>query len=193
MRDLVQLRPRLLARSSHEDVLDDARRLAPHRQHLKAYLRNGGQIDNPLQLLNAQEQIRYEAYLARWEALPPNSRCCLDDLVCHLGDNPLGGWLTWSAKGCKVPTMRRSSGLLAIPKFARLLTLREQYAAMGYPVFDDLAAAAQVKVFSMWTRGLTHPNMKRALGNSMAVASVGVFAAVVLACTRYKQSFWEPY
>jgi site-specific DNA-cytosine methylase len=169
-------------------------RVSACRKHLRSKRRGGWTPTEPYQVLTGHENARLRNYISRYIRLQfeGNQRCPWEDLVCHLGDDPISGWVTWSANSGVIPTIRRSSGLLAMPAHNRLLTLRELYLCMGYPTFQRIADAARIPFFDIWSAGLSHSDMKKALGNSMVVSSVGSFVAVVLACLRYKERWSTP-
>jgi hypothetical protein len=99
-----------------------------------------------------------------------------------LGDNPEKR-LTWSANGC-MPSQRLNGGLLWCPRLRRMVTGKERLAAMGFPSFPHLAAAAGVVQLAA---DLSPSEATRACGNAMHLASVGLMLLVLLACTSPKQ------
>ncbi len=64
----------------------------------------------------------------------------------------------------------------------RFVCTKEQFAAMGFPVFRCLANAAEVPVLSMPPG--TYSQRRRGLGNTMHVANVGVVLALALSCIQ---------
>jgi len=100
-------------------------------------------------LLTAGERDRCRQYMQRFAASSRGNALADPDLVCNLGDNPAGGWLTWSAPpqrhGCtssgihRLPTLRRSWTLQWLPAYGRWLTGSERLALMGFPSTEPLA------------------------------------------------------
>ena len=138
-----------------------------------------------MDLWSEQELLRADEYVRRYEQM--NSRREWWNLVRHLGDDPRGGWVTWSAHSNKLPTIRKSSGLHAMPAAHRHLTMRELYASMGFPVTPLLASVSQVPLYNPWRNSLTYARSRQALGNSHIVPNVGCVTAVMLACCRQRQ------
>jgi hypothetical protein len=107
------------------------------------------------------------------------------DAIYHLGDDP-DHRCVWTGAG-RMPRFRRSMGVLWHPATRTLVTGRERLAAMGWPIYDSLAARAgtsvPIHVASMPTR-----QQSQAAGNSYHVALAGVFQFVSLACTRFVSS-----
>ena len=170
----------MTAFTSAQDVLEDTCALAQNRQHIR---RSGLTAPtSALQAWNPAEIQRCGTYVDKWSRLPPSARCAWDQLIVHLGDNPSSGWTTWSAKSGAIPTIRKSSGILAWPAGGRHLTQKELYLAMGYPCYSLLAQTAKVPLYSLDLQ--CYGQHRRALGNSMHVASIGVFAACFLASVR---------
>ena len=167
--------------SDATDIALDACLLAQHRHHLRNV-----RMTCIADLLNANEHDRVDAYTNRWASLSSSSRCAPEDLVCHIGDNPGPGWCTWSAVSGAIPTIRRSNGILYMPFARRHVTLKELFAVMGYPSFPSLAAAAGVNCFNVHHHPVSYATMRRALGNSMHVAQIGIWMGVHLACTMPK-------
>ena len=137
---------------------------------------------SPLQAWSPAERERCAVYVQKWEKLHASERCEWPQLVCHLGDNPATGWTTWSAKSQAIPTIRKSSGVFALPAAGRQLTQKELYLAMGYPTYPILAQTAQIPLYEL--NASRHSDHRRALGNSMHVASCGVFVTCFLASVR---------
>ena len=121
---------------------------------------------------------KQRGYLAQYEATwlaqhgeraSANARC-----LFNLGDSPGFG-----AASSRIPTSRRGCTRLWSPHRRQWLTHPERAAAMGFPVYPDLAEAARVP--------LDHAALQApasSLGNAMHVANVGVVVAVV-ACACY--------
>ena len=72
-----------------------------------------------------------------------------------------------------LPTFKRGSGRLWSPSRRRWLVRSERLAAMGYPVFQDLANAARVPREEVALHGPAF-----AIGNAMHVANVGCLLAL---------------
>ena len=66
------------------------------------------------------------------------------DAIFHIGDEP-GYSLSWTLGG-RVPCFRRSMWRLWVASRERFMTVKEKYAALGFPVYSDLAAQAGVPV-----------------------------------------------
>jgi hypothetical protein len=133
---------------------------------------------------------RTEEYARRFLSLA-TEKCSPADLICHVGDNPAGtkvskGWCTWSAKSCRLPTIRRSSGLYMAVFHNRHMLLKELYVAMGYPSYPLTALCCGVPQYEVFLEGLSYFDSLRALGNSMHVASVGSAVGALMLCTQIK-------
>ena len=114
-----------------------------------------------------------------------HSLCEWQDLVVHAGDEPRGGWLTWSAHSRQLPTLRRSSGHYISIFHARHFTLRELFTCMGFPAFPVFADAAGVPVYKFNRSDFSYWDYRRALRNSQHCANVGTVMAAALACCVY--------
>ena len=114
---------------------------------------------------NLQNQRR--RYVKKYGHEPDEDHSCIFDL---------GQTAAWTKNSHGLPTLRTtSSGPLWSPWKRRWLTKRERAAAMGFPVFPDLARKSGVTVCE------EHLGPGR-VGNAMHVASVGVaFAIAVVA------------
>ena len=77
----------------------------------------------------------------------------------------------------QIPTFCRSSSLIWSPHRKRWLLNEEKAAAMGYPVFLDLAGEAGVALDDLVVQG-----GRTAIGNAMHVSCVGCVFLVALAC-----------
>ena len=165
-----------------QDIAQDVAQLGLRRKHVDL-----NHCHHPMQVWTLPELEKASKYVSKYE-VASEPKCEWKDLVCHLGDDPRTekGWVTWSARSSAVPTLRKSGGLIAAPAAQRHLTLKELYLGMGYPTFDFAANVAQVKIYDAW-RGLTYHEARKALGNSMHAAQVGVFVACLLACTGAAQ------
>ena len=167
--------------SDLEDVADDCRRLASTRKSTRCDLADSPE---PMHIWTSAELERADEYVRRWQLLP--EKCGWWDLVTHLGDEPRGGWVTWSGRSNKIPTIRRSSGLYAWPAGHRHLTLRELHGAMGFPVTEALAKVARVPVYQVFRAGLSYSKSRQALGNSQLVPQIGCVAGCLLASCKYR-------
>jgi hypothetical protein len=97
--------------------------------------------------------------------------------VYNLNDNP-SKRCTWSGASGQLPTLTRWIKFW-VPSRGRVILPREAAAAMGWPVFDELASAAGVSASSVeWQT----PAAGGRLGNSMHVANVAMVLAVALSC-----------
>ena len=100
------------------------------------------------------------------------------NLWVYLGDS--AAYKTWSAVSGRLPTYRRSSGLLWSPHYRRWLTGREKLASLGFPVTPAVAMAMGAPMLGV-------KDTKRAAlvaGNAMALSTVGVVELVALCCYR---------
>ena len=139
-------------------------------------------------LLHARERSALALYHTMWRSrfgsVPEEVPWCL----FFLGDNP-SKRATWSANA-SMPSQRLNGGLLWSPGLKRMVTGKERLAAMGFPSFPRLAAAAGVTELA----ALSPAEATRACGNAMHVASVGLMLLVLLSCTapRLEQTLpWE--
>ena len=137
-------------------------------------------------LLLPSEVNRASAYNQKYLFLPEDFRCHRDDLVVHLGDSPQTGWTTWSGVSGVMPTIRRSGGLYYVPQLCRHLTLREMYLSMGYPTFVRQLGQDPTMAYRVFIPGTSWWDARRALGNSMHVAQVGVVVGSLLISSRLK-------
>lgn len=139
----------------------------------------------PERLLSPGERLRLAAYLRRWKQKDWGEASGCSNLVLNLGDNPEAGWLSWSAPKewgghFVIPTLRRAWTVQWLPALRRWLTRSERLVLMGFPAYPELAqlyglpGACQIS----WRTS------KKAVGNAMHVANVGVWQAVVAACVR---------
>ena len=165
-----------MAQSTPEDVMADTSALAATRPSADGWPAGWSYA----------EATRCEAYVNKWLALPEDKKCSWEDLIVHLGDDPRrpNGWTTWSAVSGRIPTVRKSAGLFASPAAARQLTQRELFLSMGYPTYKLLADVAAVPIYDININ--RYHESRRALGNSMHVASVGVFTLCFLASVNPK-------
>ena len=128
-------------------------------------------------LLLQSERDRLENYCSRWwakQGTPPEVDM---DCFVHLGDNP-DERVCWSAS-MRLPTLRRSMGLIYHPATRTILTGRERLCAQGWPVMPDQASAA-----GFWC---DFPDPARAAeyaGNGFHIPTYGIWLAVCLACVR---------
>ena len=175
---LQKLRPSDCLLSSPEDVQEDARAIADMRRHLKQANLAGELTLNTL--LSPKEIERLQVYKEKFFQLEPAERCAYKDLTLHIGDNPAGGWLTWSARSHAVPTLRHATSLYVAVEKSRQVTLRELYGLMGYPAFAALSAAANVPLYNPFQYKRSWSEARKQLGNGMHIACVGVLVAVWL-------------
>jgi hypothetical protein len=148
--------------------------------------RAAGSVDLSYVLTSAEAR-RLDAYLKQWHSKFDSVPHSHSDLVFNLGDNPEAGWLYWSAptrnapRFC-MPTLCRSWRVLWLPAFNRWLTVGERLTLMGFPSHPSLAQQY----------GMSAPYQlpwhiaKQTIGNSMHLANVGVWQAVVAACVIMK-------
>ena len=141
---------------------------------------------DPADVLSPAEKKRLHDYVHKYSNLFQPA-CCWRDLVCHLGDSLATGWTSWSATSCRMPTLRKTGGLMFFPAHNRHLLLREMYLAMGYLTFDVSHWPYSSHGYRVFVEGLTWNDMRQALGNAMHVAQVGSFAGCLLLTTRSRQ------
>ena len=137
--------------------------------------------------LTNKEKERLEAYMRMWRSRFGTDASYHRGLVFNLGDNPDGGWVTWSAPSSRhghfcIPTLRRAWTALWFPSLNRWMTIKERLTMMGFPAYASLARTYSLNsTFSLpWHTG------KQTIGNGMHLANVGVWQAVVAACVMRK-------
>ena len=188
------MRPSAVLCGKKADIDEDLFHIAQYRQHLRGY-RLATQIHSlhPLAALNNSEMTRLRTYTHLWCQLDSGNRCGFEDLAVCLSDEPDGGWVTWSGVSSAIPTLRRSSGLIASPYAQRMFLLRELFASMGFASFPTLAKVAGVPLYQVHKPllGLKYSHMRQALGNAQHVANVGVFSACALACISKRQNLQD--
>lgn len=131
-------------------------------------------------LLTPGEVSRLQAYTESWVQRFGHHPCHCPWAIFNLRDNPEAGWLTWSAAGGRIPGLRTGTQKLWSPFLRRWLTNKELLAAMGVPVYPQLANAAGVALVAV----APGPDAWHMLGNMMHIASVGtaIFVAMASAC-----------
>ena len=165
------------------DIREDVYHLSfcrSHLNHLPVWQRTS---IHPTCLLNPEEQQRLTDYKEAWQGRRADELSHFEDLICHLGDSPSRGWLVWSAKSGKLPTLRRGSGLLWHVSANRQMLLKELYSSMGFACFTRCADAACVQPFRLYRPSVSHRHLLQALGNSQHVGNIGLIVACALACT----------
>ena len=163
------------------EVQEEMLEFTQTRRHLRGDEHDVGGM-HPADVLTDRERNALWVYQRRWSGLGPQ-RCPLRDLVVHLGDNP-EVMLVWSGVDGKIPTIRRSSGLLWAVSHKRWLTARELYATMGFPTYRCLAQAAGVALVSLRPPAGTLAQARQGIGNAMHLACVGTVLFCTLACVR---------
>lgn len=135
-------------------------------------------LENMQMLLTQGERERLLAYVELWIVKFGKHPNECPWAVFNLRDNPASGYVTWSALG-RIPGLRTGQQKLWVPCLNRWLTNKELLAAMGAPVYPQLAMAAGVPLMEV-APGADAWHM---LGNMMHIASVGVamFVAMVSA------------
>ena len=122
------------------------------------------------------EQCRLRYYCDLWRQSYGTDPSAEPDLIFNLGDNPDGGWVTWSAPGStgihRTPTLRRKWTAQWLPSQSRWLTASERLASMAFPASPRLAMCYGL----VGTFKLTRPQ-RHTLGNAMHLANVGVWQA----------------
>ena len=130
--------------------------------------------------LTTHEQARLHFYAVVWAQRYRTEAQSERDLLFNLGDNPDGGWLTWSAPSCggphRVPTFRKHWTAQWSPHCCRWLTSTERLVCMGFPATPNLAAC-----YGMSETYLLTWKQRHTLGNAMHLANIGVFQACVAA------------
>jgi len=100
-------------------------------------------------------------------------------LVYFLGDD-CKEYCCWSAISRAIPTFRVHAGLYWFPAFNRFMTPREKLAAMGFPVYPELADALRVPVMEIED---SHA-MGMLAGNCMHFVNAAAILLVALSCVR---------
>jgi len=167
-----------------EEILEEAFLVAQRRGiAIPAWLFNAtdeSQIDLTF-LLNPREiealTIYNLKYVARFGREPHEDPNC----AFYLGDNP-ETHTTWSCASGRLPTMRTgTSHFTWIPNRKRWITSKEFAAAMGFPVYPQLARAMNVPLLELDTT-----EARSFLGNSMHAANLGLIVLVTLVCFRVR-------
>ena len=171
-------RPRSLLVASAAEIREDAELLA------KTAARGSANM-----LLTKSEQKHVAAYVDKFSKLDCCDQSQWENLVVHVGDNPAGGWTTWSAHSNALPTIRKSGSLYFAPAWRRHLTMMEMFLSMGYPSHPLAAEQShlpETHLLNVYSPdfALSWFDWRRALGNSMHVAAVGAFAGAMLLCSR---------
>ena len=182
------LQPRSLVVGSAADVQQDTFQVSRGRRHLRDLDPGTRMRLRPQDLLNFQEQQRLDTYVSLWQDSVRQGKdsCDWQDLVCHLGDSPGTGWCTWSNCSGRVPTLRRSSGIMWSASAGRQLLMKELYTAMGFAALPECAAVAGVAPYNVWGYRSSYNHVRAALGNSQHVANIGIFSLCAMACTACK-------
>jgi hypothetical protein len=141
-------------------------------------LSHPGAFNDMTYLLNDNEKIRLAIYDDDWFAKFGQRAGENPDAVFHLGDNPLMRRV-WSASG-RMPSFRRSMGILWHPFSGTVISGKERLAMMGWPCYYPLALAAGTHMITV--HNVAHA--RQMVGNSYHIAVVGVGLLVCLACTR---------
>jgi len=182
----VSLRPSAVLVGKRPDIHEDLFHLALCRQHLRGLTNSVDRVVSmhPLAVLNPLEMKRLETYVKLWYGMEHMNKCSWENLAVCLSDEPNGGWVTWSGISSAIPTLRRSSGLIASPSAHRVFLLKELFASMGFASFQHLADTARVPLYEVHKPllGLKYSHMRQALGNAQHVGNVGVFGLCALAC-----------
>jgi hypothetical protein len=137
-----------------------------------------GQYNDMMYLLNNNELTRVQDYDDMWFHAYGHHGWENPDCVYHIGDNPLQRRV-WSGSG-HLPSFRKSMGILLHRATNTIVTGKERLAAMGWPIYPELAAAAGSHMAVV-------DDIRRArqfAGNSYHVATVGLLIMVCLGCTR---------
>ena len=180
-----KLRPDIILVGDDASVAEDCWYLANHR---KLGLRS----PQPCDVISANECQRSATYVRMYlRTRQEGSRLCSwDNLVFHTGDAPRYSrsshgdgpecesaskkcWVTWSAVSNKIPTLRRSSGLILSASKDRQILMKELYIAHGFPALAMLCPPG-VPVWDVFFHPFAnYANARQALGNAQHVAQVG--------------------
>ena len=98
------------------------------------------------------------------------------NLIYHLGDSTR--YCNWSGCSGRLPTLRKSSGIMWSPCLQRAMTSREKLASLGFPVTRETAGAMQVPQLPV----LDVARASKVAGNCMHWTAVGVAQLVALCC-----------
>ena len=131
----------------------------------------------PRMVMTAREQDAehyYRQLYLEWYGHPAHR---IADLFVFLGDSPWSG-VSWSAAGA-LPTYRTNTGLLWHPMSDTFVTANKEMASIGFPMFDEIAAA-----MGMRRLHLTAEGAHKAIGNAMHMASIYVVVLCSLASVR---------
>jgi C-5 cytosine-specific DNA methylase len=128
-------------------------------------------------LLTPGELARLSAYITAWIQRFGHHPSSCPWAIFNLRDNPEAGWLTWSACSRRIPGLRTGQQRLWSPFLHRWLTCKELLAAMGVPVYPQLAMQAGMAMIHV----APGPDAWHMLGNMMHIASVGTAMFVALA------------
>lgn len=121
--------------------------------------------------LTAKQRQYLKLYLERWQTQHGRDACESPRCIFDLGDSP--SYKVHGGNGLNMPTVRRRVSPWWSPAHRRWMLPREKAAAMGFPVYPDLAAAARVGLDSL-TQDAS------AVGNAMHVANVGLVMVAVM-------------
>ena len=142
--------------------------------------RQGTIYNNFYYLLHDTERRRLSEYLERWEARVGIPAQHDPDCVVHLGDDPRNR-VVWSANGA-FPSFRRNMKMLYHPLSGTLVTPMERLVLLGWPLYDELAAAAGL------SRAVTVPDVNihgvKFAGNGYHVAVFGTWLLTCLTCVQ---------
>ena len=140
----------------------------------------------PESQLTSYERVRSLNYASLWRHRYGTEAHTERDLIFNLGDNPCGGWLTWSAPSTgaihRVPTFRRHWTAQWLPHQQRWLTSNERLVCMGFPAHPGLAVC-----YGMSETYCLTWEQRHTLGNAMHVANIGVWQACIAASTSLMQ------
>jgi site-specific DNA-cytosine methylase len=157
-------------RASAQELLAEEN-AARQRRELDSLAEHAGPSTDWTYLLTEHQRRTLEAhrkhYTAQHGTDPALDECCTVDLSQSAERQG-------SASRETLATFRRNSGRIWSTARRRWLTPRERAACMGYAVYDDLAAAAGVKLDTAVEQGPLY-----AIGNAMHVANLG---CVLMTC-----------
>ena len=106
-------------------------------------------------------------------APPEESAACVFDL----SDTPQ---YKTGSNAVTLPTLRQRKGRWWSPMHRRWMLPREKAACMGFPVYDDLAAASRTKLDKLTVE---HAGF---IGNAMHVANVGVVMLAAMFAAEWR-------
>lgn len=152
-----------------------AENAARQRKGLKPLAGQEGHSEDWSYLLTDRQQKVLHTHQKRWMQEhgtdPAKDVCCTVDLSQSAERSS-------TRRSHSLATFRRNSSRIWSPSRRRWLLARERAACMGYPVYEDLAQAAEVPMDSALAAGPDY-----AIGNAMHVANLGCVLMTALLAT----------